>query len=202
MGLFKSAEERRIERDIKVRQGMRRIEKAVREQKKFQDEFVKNAQRAKRIGDNKQYAFIRNSLKKTALIQRLLERQLLAVKNALIIKRQAEASADFAGAMGTMAGEIGKLFGQTDLVKTQADWEKAMMQSQSMEERMNMFLDSIEDVAAQDAEMGANDLSVSDEEIDRLIEAEVEAEHHKEMDRLEGLRAELDSLKREGEKQR
>ena len=202
MGLFKSAEERRIERDIKVRQGMRRIEKAVREQKKFQDEFVKNAQRAKRIGDNKQYAFIRNSLKKTALIQRLLERQLLAVKNALIIKRQAEASADFAGAMGTMAGEIGKLFGQTDLVKTQADWEKAMMQSQSMEERMNMFLDSIEDVAAQDAEMGANDLSVSDEEIDRLIEAEVEAEHHKEMDRLEGLRAELDSLKREGEKQK
>jgi hypothetical protein len=202
MGLFKSAEERRIERDIKVRQGMRRIEKAVREQKKFQDEFVKNAQRAKRIGDNKQYAFIRNSLKKTALIQRLLERQLLAVKNALIIKRQAEASADFAGAMGTMAGEIGKLFGQTDLVKTQADWEKAMMQSQSMEERMNMFLDSIEDVAAQDAEMGANDLSVSDEEIDRLIEAEVEAEHHKEMDRLEGLRAELDSLKKEGEKQK
>ncbi len=202
MGLFKSAEERRIERDIKVRQGMRRIEKAVREQKKFQDEFVKNAQRAKRIGDNKQYAFIRNSLKKTALIQRLLERQLLAVKNALIIKRQAEASADFAGAMGTMAGEIGKLFGQTDLVKTQADWEKAMVQSQSMEERMNMFLDSIEDVAAQDAEMGASDLSVSDEEIDRLIEAEVEAEHHKEMDRLEGLRAELDSLKREGEKQK
>ena len=51
MGLFKSAEERRIERDIKVRQGMRRIEKAIREQKKFQDEFVRNAQRAKKIGD-------------------------------------------------------------------------------------------------------------------------------------------------------
>ena len=202
MGLFKSAEERRIERDIKVRQGMRRIEKAIREQKKFQDEFICNAQRAKKIGDGKQYTFIRNSLKKTAIIQRLLERQLLSVKNALIIKRQAEASADFSSAMGMMAAEIGKLFGETDLVKTQADWEKAMVQSQSMEERMNMFLDSIEDIADQDAEMGANDLAVSDEEIDRLIEAEVEAEHHKERDRLEGLRAELDSLKREGEKQR
>ncbi len=202
MGLFKSAEERRIERDIKVRQGMRRIEKAIREQKKFQDEFIHNAQRAKKIGDNKQYAFIRNSLKKTALIQRLLERQLLSVKNALIIKRQAEASADFSSAMGMMAAEIGKLFGETDLVKTQADWEKAMVQSQSMEERMNMFLDSIEDIAAQDAELGETDLSVSDEEIDRLIEAETEAEHHKEMDRLDGLRAELDSLKKEGEKQK
>ena len=202
MGLFKSAEERRIERDIKVRQGMRRIEKAIREQKKFQDEFIKNAQRAKKIGDNKQYVFIRNAVKKTALIQRLLERQLLSVKNALIIKRQAEASADFSSAMSTMAGEIGKLFGQTDLVKTQADWEKAMVQSQSMEERMNVFLDSIEDIAAQDAELGSGETSVTDEEIDRLIAAETEAEHHKEMDRLQGLRAELESLKKEGEKQK
>ena len=29
MGLFKSSEERRIERDIKIRQGIRRIEKAI-----------------------------------------------------------------------------------------------------------------------------------------------------------------------------
>ena len=43
MGLFKSAEERRVERDIKIRQGVRRIEKSIREQGKFQDEFIRNA---------------------------------------------------------------------------------------------------------------------------------------------------------------
>ena len=91
MALFKSSEERRIERDIKIRQGIRRIEKSIREQGKFQDEFIRNAQRAKKIGDMQQYAFIRNSLKKTATIRKMLERQLLAVKNALLIKRQAEA---------------------------------------------------------------------------------------------------------------
>ena len=128
MALFKSAEERRIERDIKIRQGIRRIEKAIREQNKFQEEFIRNAQRARQIGDAAQYAFIRNSLKKTALVKRVLERQLLSVKNALLIKRQAEASADFAGAMGMMAREIGRLFGETDLLKTQAEWEKAMVQ--------------------------------------------------------------------------
>lgn len=200
MGLFKSAEERRIERDIKIRQGIRRIEKAIREQAKFQDEFIKNTKNAKKIGDQSQYAFIRNSLKKTATIRKMLERQLLAVKNALIIKRQAEASADFASSMGLMANEIGKLFGETDLVKTQGDWEKAMVQSQTMEERMNMFLDSIEDMASQDAELSSSDEVVSDEEIDLLIEAESEAEHQREMDKLAGLRAELDSLKQEGEK--
>ena len=201
MGLFKSEEERRIERDIKIRQGVRRIEKAIREQGKFQDDFVKNAQHAKKIGDLAQYRFIRNSLKKTATIRKILERQLLSVKNALLIKKQAEASADFAGAMGMMATEIGKLFGETDLVKTQADWEKAMVQSQTMEERMAMFLDTVEDIAAQDVEMTAAE-TISDEEIDRMIEAEAEAEHQKELGRLAGLRAELDSLKQEGEKQK
>ncbi|MGD2108550.1 MAG: hypothetical protein PVI86_04070 [Phycisphaerae bacterium] len=202
MGLFKSAEERRVERDIKIRQGIRRIEKAIREQGKFQDEFIRNAQHAKKIGDTQQYTFIRNSLKKTATIRKMLERQLLSVKNALLIKRQAEASADFAQSMGLMAAEIGKLFGETDLLKTQADWEKAMVQSQSMEERMDMFLDSVEDMAAQDVEMSAADAVISDEEIDRLIEAEAEAEHQKELDKLAGLRAELDSLKQTGEKQK
>ncbi len=202
MGLFKSNEERRIERDIKIRQGIRRIEKSIREQAKFQDEFIRNAQQAKRIGDNAQYTFIRNSLKKTFTIRKMLERQLLSVKNALLIKRQAEASADFAQSMGMMAREIGRMFGETDLLKTQADWEKAMVQSQSMEERMNMFLDTVEEVAAQDVEMTGASEAVNDAEIDRLIDAETEAEHQKELDRLAGLRAELNSLKAEGEKQK
>jgi len=202
MGLFKSAEERRIERDIKIRQGIRRIEKSIREQAKFQDEFIVNAQHAKRIGDKAQLQFIRSSLKKTATIRKMLERQLLSVKNALLIKRQAEASADFAQSMGLMAAEIGRLFGETDLVKTQADWEKAMVQSQTMEERMNMFLDGIEDVAAQDVQLSGASEVVTDEEIDRLIEAEAEAEHQKELDRLSSLRAELNGLKQQGEKQK
>jgi hypothetical protein len=201
VALFKSNEERRIEREMKIRQGIRRIERAIREQGKFMDEFVQNARRARSIGDNKQYQFIRNSLKKTAVIRKVLERQLLAVKNALLIKRQAEASADFTQAMGLMAAEIGKLFGETDLVRTQADWEKAMVQSQTMEERMNMFLDSVEDIAEQDAQMTTSE-SIADEEIDRMIEAEAEAEHAKEMGKIADLRAELEALKGRSEKQK
>lgn len=200
MSLFKSAEERRIERDIKIRQGIRRIEKSISEQNKFTDEFIKNARRAKEIGDKSQYVFIRNSLKKTATVKKMLERQLLAVKNALIIKRQAEASTDFAQAMGTMANEIGRMFSETDLTQTQMDWEKAMVQSQSMEERMSMFLETVEDMAASDtAETPAE--VVTEEEIDAMIEAEAEAEHSKDMDDLEALRAELNAVKEKGAKE-
>lgn len=201
MALFKTNEERRIEREMKIRQGIRRIERAVREQGRFTDEFVRNARKARSIGDDKQYQFIRNSLRKTMVIRKVLERQLLSVKNALLIKRQAEASADFTQAMSLMASEIGRLFGATDLVKTQADWEKAMVQSQTMEERMNMFLDSIEDVAEQDAASSPTE-AVSDEELDRMIAAEGEAEQARELGRIAELRAELEALKGRSEKQK
>ena len=198
MGLFKSKEERRIEQDIKIRQGIRRIEKAIAEQNKFSDEFVRNARSAKQIGDAAQYAFIRNSLKKTATIKKLLERQLLAVKNALLIKRQAEASADFAGAMTMMASEVSKLYGDMDLSKTQMQWEKAISQSQSMEERMTLFLEAIEQGAAADVTAAPAE-AISDEEIDRLITAEEQVEKARETQQLSALRAELNALKGQGE---
>jgi len=200
MSLFKSEEERRIERDMKIRQGIRRIEKAIAEQNKFTEEFVRNARRAKEIGDNSQYVFIRNSLKKTATVKKMLERQLLAVKNALIIKRQAEASSDFAAAMGTMAREISRMFGETDLTRTQLEWEKAMAQSQSMEERMTMFLETVEDIAARDT-AGVPAEIVTDQEIDAMIEAEAQAEHAKDLDELEALKAELKAVKEQGQKE-
>src|ERR1700677_1275815 len=128
MGLFKSKDERRIEREMKIRAGMRSIEKAIREQGKFADDFIKNAQQAKKIGDNTQYLFIRSALKKTAAVKKMLERQWLAIKNANRTKNQAQASQDFAESMVIMAGEIGRIFGEMDLTKTQAEWEKAVVQ--------------------------------------------------------------------------
>lgn len=200
MGLFKSKEERRVERDIKIRQGIRRIERSIAEQNKFTDEFVKNARHAREIGDTQSYQFIRNSLKKTATIKRMLERQLLAVKNALLIKRQAEATADFSGAMAMMAKEVSRMYGDTDLVKTQTDWEKAMMQSETMEERMSLFLDGMEDSASMDVSSSAFE-SVSDDEIDRMISAEAQAEEARESQEMSSLRDELAKLKGGGEKE-
>ena len=79
MGLFKSKDERRIEREMKIRQGLRSIEKSIRQQEKFSEDFIRNARHAKQIGDNGQYLFIRSALKKTAAVKKMLERQLLAI---------------------------------------------------------------------------------------------------------------------------
>ena len=193
MGLFKSKDERRIEREMKIKGGMRAIERSIRQQEKFAEDFIKNAQHAKKIGDEGQYQFIRSALKKTAAVKKMLERQLLAIKNAMLIQQQAAASQQFAESMSLMAHEIGRTFGEMDLTKTQADWERAVAQAGSMEERMELFLESME----QSAISGAASLSatkedlVTDEEIDRMIQADVVAAERQELGKLDQLESEI-----------
>jgi len=192
MGLFKSKDERRIEREMKIRQGLRSIEKSIRQQEKFSDDFIKNAQHARKIGDEQQYQFVRGALKKTAAVKKMLERQMLAIKNAMLINQQAQASREFAESMNLMAGEISKVFGELDLTKTQAQWERAVAQAGSMEERMEIFLDSMEQSAiAGSGSVTTNNTLVTDDEIDRMIQADVLASEKAELGKLDALESEI-----------
>jgi hypothetical protein len=191
MGLFKSKDERRIEREMKIRGGMRSIERSIRQQEKFADDFIKNAQHARKIGDEGQYQFIRSALKKTAAVKKMLERQLLSIRNAMLIQQQAQASQQFAESMALMAREIGHVFGELDLTKTQADWERAVSQAGSIEERMDIFLDSMEQSATTGAATGSREELVTDEEIDRMISTDVLASEKAELGRLDQLESEI-----------
>ncbi|MGD0542396.1 MAG: hypothetical protein ABSB33_12855 [Tepidisphaeraceae bacterium] len=192
MGLFKSKDERRIEREMKIRGGMRAIERSIRQQEKFADDFIKNAQNAKKIGDDGQYQFIRSALKKTAAVKKMLERQLLSIRNAMLIQQQAQASQQFAESMALMATEISRVFGEMDLTKTQAQWERAVLQAGTMEERMDLFLDSMEQSATSAASAtGTREDLVTDEEIDRMIDADVLASEKTELGKLDQLDSEI-----------
>jgi hypothetical protein len=191
MGLFKSKDERRIEREMKIRGGMRSIERSIRQQEKFADDFIKNAQHARKIGDEGQYQFIRSALKKTATVKKMLERQLLSIRNAMLIQQQAQASQQFAESMALMAREIGHVFGELDLTKTQADWERAVSQAGSIEERMDIFLDSMEQSATSGQSTGSREDLVTDEEIDRMISTDVLASEKVELGKLDQLESEI-----------
>ena len=189
MGLFKSKEERKIEREMKIRAGMRSIEKSIRQQEKFSGDFIKNAQHAKKIGDEGQYVFIRNALKKTAAVKKMLERQLLSIRNAMLIQQQAAASQEFAQSMNLMSQEIGRVFGEMDLTQTQTQWEKAVSQASNMEERMEVFLDSMEQSAGNTSSSSTE--AVTDAEIDRMIQADVLAAEKTELGKLDELESEI-----------
>ena len=93
MGLFKSKDERRVEREMAIRKGVRAIEKSIAEQGRFSEGFIKQAQQARKIGDEQQYQFIRNSLKKTATMifqeRRASQRTISTPSTAISVSRKA-----------------------------------------------------------------------------------------------------------------
>jgi len=116
---------------------------------------------------------------------------LLAIKNAMLIHQQAESSRQFAESMNLMSQEIGRGFGEMDLTRTQAQWEKAVAQAGSMEERMELFLESMEQAAISGSGTTAKEELVSDDEIDRMIQADVLAAEKTELGKLDQLESEI-----------
>lgn len=194
MRLFKSREERRLERDLEVRRGMQLIRKNIRDLERNEASYLEKAKRAYRMGSADQVVFLKSTLKRTLHHRRMLERQLLNIETALQVKGQAEAHSQFASSMNAVSKAIADSFGNTDLAATQRDFERAMAKAESLEQRMEIFLDTSAEALIDDS-MGEE--GVSDSEIDRWIsEGAQEDERDNALDRkisggLEEVRREL-----------
>lgn len=177
MGLFKSPEDRRIERELSIRKGINSIRRNIRDLERNEKQYLEKARRALQMGSQEQVQFLKSALKRSAAQKRAMERQLLNIETALQIKNQAEAHAEFATAMNSLSKSISDMFGTTDFTRTQKDFEKAMMQAQTMEERADLFLESSS--SSLFGYEGSGEDLVSDDEIDRMIEDEAVAEESK-----------------------
>lgn len=168
MGIFKSKEERRIARDMEIKKGIQRIRRQMKELQKSEEDWLEKARKAARIGANDQLAFIRKSLKATTFQRRMLERQLLTIEAAFQMKNQAESFAVFAESMGVVSKSINEVYKTTDLEATQKNFEHAMMQADTMSQRMDLFLDMTKDSLFETDSVAGEQL-VTDEEIDQMI---------------------------------
>ena len=131
MGLFKSKEERRLERTMEVKRALSQIKRQIKDTEKHELGYVQKAKRARKLGWANQYEFLKKAIKKSANVKVRLERQLLALESAFQIKEQTEGHAQFAGAMNALSKSISESFGVADLAKTQVNFEKAMSQAES-----------------------------------------------------------------------
>lgn len=181
MGIFKSREEKRIERDLEVRKGIASIKRNLKDLDKHTKEYIDKAKKAKRIGDNDQLKFIKSALKKTALSKKMRERQLLSLETAMQIKNQAESDGEFARAMMEVSKSIAEVYGSTDLAKTQKNFERAMMQAETLQDRMQIVVESMSDTLSTSDEDAEKILS--DKDIDRMIDEEAVHEEKGELDK-------------------
>ena len=199
MGMFKSKEEKRIERDIEVRKGVNSLKRNIRDLAKHESSYILKAKKAKKIGDQSQYDFLKRQLKKTAGQRRMRERQLLSIETAVQIKNQAESDADFAKSMGSVAKAVSEVYGSVDFAKTQKNFEKAMMQADTLQQQMEIFLEMTQE-HVMSGEVEGEDQVVSDAEIDKMLDEEVEHEESSstlDKDIEKGLKDIQDELDRE-----
>lgn len=199
MALFKSSEDRRLEREMEIRKGLSRIKKQIRQQEKEEKEFIKKAKRAKQLGDGTQLKVIKSSLKRTAYTRRLMERQLLNLEVFKQLKDQAETQADFARALETVSEAIAESYGSVNLAEIHKNCEKAVNQSESMQQVMEMMIDSTNE-SVSSMEGAQSDELVTDDEIDKLIDEAVVAEETEEIE--DKVSSRLDELRDRFEKNR
>ncbi len=196
MTLFKSKEEKRIERNIQVRKALTHIRRQLKVNEKYEQDYLHKARRARKLGMTNQYEFLKKAIKKTANIRIRLERQLLALESAAQVKDQAESHYDFAKAMNSLSKAIAEVFGSTDMAKTQVNFEKAMSQAESIEERMDAFLETTSE-SMFGYEGSSEQELVTDSDIEKMIEEEVAHEEQEETEGeidkdMAGIRKEMD----------
>ena len=197
MSLFKSKEERRIERNIQVRKAVTQIRRQIASNAKHEAEYIEKAKRARKLGWQNQYDFLKKAIKKTSTIKVRLERQLLALESAVQIKEQAEGHFEFANAMNALSKSIAEVFGATDMAKTQVNFEKAMSQAESLEERMDTFLEMTSE-SMFDYEGSSEGELVKDSDIDKMLEEEITHEEKAGID--DEIEKDLSAIQKEIEK--
>ncbi len=198
MPLFKSKEERRIERNIQIQKTLGMFDSQIKKLKKQEAGYLKSAREAKSAGALQQCELAKKALKATMSQRRRLDHQKLTLKIATQMKEQAEAHGQFAKALTGVSKTIADLFKADDMVKTQKDFEMAMGKAQSMEQRIDLFLSSASgSMLGEPAE--EDGAAVSDEEIEGLIDSEAaQAEQSVDKEIEEG----LDEIKNELEQEK
>lgn len=194
MGLFATREERRIERNMQVRKALTQIRHQIKDNAKYEAGYVEKAKRARKLGWDAQYAFLKKAIKKTAIVRVQLERRLLALESSVQIKEQAEGHFDFAQAMNALSKSVADVFGATDMAKTQVNFERAMAQAESLEARMDMFLEMASD-SMFGYETSTEQELVTDADIEKMLSEQVEHEEREGVD--EAIERDIQNIQQE-----
>ena len=173
MKLFKSKEDRRIERNLQIQKTMGLFTSRIKKLRREEKGYISAAQEAKRMGAAQQLELAKRAIKETLAQRRRLDHQLLTLKIAMQMKEQAESQASFAVALQNVSKTIAAMFKATDVVKVQKEFEIAMAKARSVEERVDLFLSSATTTMFGES-LDADEI-VTDTEIDNLIDSEAAA---------------------------
>lgn len=167
-GLFKSKQQRQLERDMAIQNVQDLHKRRIRDLKKHERGYGEKAVRAKRQGDNANYAKLAKLLVQTINERRRIESALLTFEAMIQTKDKIESYGQFAKGLQAATKSISAVFKNIDLSKTVAELNLAMGKAKQMDRAMNMVLDRVSD-SSFDAEYEGDEDTVGVEQIDAMI---------------------------------
>ncbi|MBN2590028.1 MAG: hypothetical protein JXA96_09205 [Sedimentisphaerales bacterium] len=173
MGLFKSKQQRQLERDMAIQNVLDLHKRRIRDLNKHERGYCEKAIRAKRQGDKANYQKLSRLLVQTMNERRRIESALLTFEALVQTKERIEGYGQFAKGLQTATKSISSVFKNIDLTKTVTDLNMAMGQAKQMDRAMTMVLDRVSDTAFE-PDYEADEENVGIEQIDAMISERAE----------------------------
>ena len=189
MGLFKSAEEKRMEERMLVKKAESNIRRYLERLEEAKRRYIEEAKTAKANGIRSQYNLARSGLGMAVQQSRVAEQLLLNMELSRQNKDASEVTRDFVTGMETLGKEIEAQSGRIRVGRAQKHMRKAMAQSGAVAENLSEFMEETELL------FGSGGESANARELDEMIARSAAAEEDASAAEVD---AALDSLLRGG----
>jgi hypothetical protein len=198
-GLFKSRQERQLERDMAIQNVIDLHKRRVRDLNKHERGYCEKAIRAKRQGDKVNYDKLARLLVQTINERRRVESALLTFEALVQTKDKIESYGQFAKGLQAATKSIASVFKNVDLAKTVTELNMAMARAKQMDRTMTMVLDRVSDSAIV-GEYEGDEEAVDVSQIDSMISERAQMEEGQVDGKIDEMLSEIENqLKKEKE---
>ena len=166
MGMFKSKQEKEIEKKMMVKKTINAMNRHINKLEEQKKVYVEAAKRATRLGLSPQINLAKSGLKMTLAQCKKAQEMLLNFEITSQMKDMSVMTQEFLNGMSGLSKEMVKLTDSKDFVKVQKQFELAMTGVETRTEQMDLFLDENQSTFAT---ASGDSSQISDAEIDSLI---------------------------------
>ena len=167
-GLFKSRQQRQLERDMAIQNVVDLHKRRIRDLNKHERGYCEKAIRAKRQGDKVNYEKLARMLVQSINERRRVESALLTFEALVQTKDKIESYGQFAKGLQAATRSISAVFKNVDLSKTVTELNMAMARAKQMDRTMTMVLDRVSDSAIV-GEYEGDEEAVDIQQIDSML---------------------------------
>ncbi|MFP3953427.1 MAG: hypothetical protein ACLFVS_04800 [Candidatus Acetothermia bacterium] len=194
--VFKSEQEKEIERKVQYKQQLNSMDRQIRNLEKQEEELINEARKALSEDLKESYQTLKSELKNIVRKIRMFKTCRTQFKVLLIEKDSMKAYQKFGTAVEDLSSIMAKYFDPSNIGKAMVSFEESMVKAEQQEEQIKAFIDSSTDAISGLANVDGEDVDVTDDYIDDLIKGEAAHEEEGNFDKeIEDALSEIDSLK-------